>query len=85
MKRQLMEEVTSGVISPAQYQRSLSPLTMSTALFTGGFTALHFYQACGELAHKKEQLQKLGDEGGNTAIVQSLRNQLVALSPRIRA
>ncbi len=85
MKRQLTGEVTSGVISQAQYQRSLSPLTMSTAFFTGGFTAMRFYQACGELAHKKEQLQKLGEERGNTAIIQSLRSQLMALSPRVRA
>ncbi len=85
MKRQLMGEVASGVISQAQYQRSLSPLTMSTALFTGGFTAVRFYQTCGELAHKKEQLQKLGEEGGNTAIVQTLRNRLLMLSPHIKA
>ena len=85
MKRQLMGEVASGVISQAQYQRSLSPLTMSTALFTGGFTAVRFYQTCGELAHKKEQLQKLGEEGGNTAIVQTLRNRLLMLSPHVKA
>lgn len=85
MKRQLTGEVASGIISQAQYQHSLSPMTMSTALFTGGFTALRFYQTCGELAHKKEHLQKLGDEGGTAAIIQSLRNQLMSLSPRVRA
>ncbi len=85
MKRQLADEVAGGIITQAQYKHSLSPLTMSTALFTGGFTAIRFYQTCGELAHKKEQLQTLGDEGGNTAIIQSLRNQLMALSPRVKA
>lgn len=84
LKNQLREEVSSGVISQAQYQRSLSPLTMTTALFTGGATAVRFYQACGELAHKKEQYQRLGDENGNSLIIQSLRHQLAALSGQVR-
>jgi hypothetical protein len=39
-----------------------------------------FYQVCGELAHKKEQLIKL-DERGNTRIIEQLRSELVALAP----
>jgi RsiW-degrading membrane proteinase PrsW (M82 family) len=85
MKKQLEEEVTSGVISEAQYRKAISPFTMSTAFLTGGPTALRFYQLCGELAHKKEQLQTLGDENGNTVIVQSLHSQLMALAPHVRA
>ena len=82
---QLKEEVTSGRISYAQYQRALSPFTMSTAILSGGATAARFYRVCGELAHKKNQLVKLGDERGNSALVQSLRSELSALSPRVRA
>jgi RsiW-degrading membrane proteinase PrsW (M82 family) len=85
LKKQLREEVDSGSLSMAQYQKALSPFTMSTALFTGGRTATRFYQVCGELAHKKEQLSKLGNEGGNAAIVQSLRTELATLAPRVRA
>jgi hypothetical protein len=35
---------------------------------------------CGELSHKKEQLHIIGEENGNTAIVQRLRAELSALS-----
>jgi RsiW-degrading membrane proteinase PrsW (M82 family) len=83
LKRQLLEEVTSGVISMTQYQKALSPITMSTARFSGGRSASRLYQVCGELAHKKEQLAKFGDEDGNVAQVQSLRNELAALSSRV--
>ena len=57
---------------------------MSTAIFTGGLTASRFYQVCGELAHKKEQLSNLGDEHGNTAIIQALRSELLTLAPQVR-
>jgi protease PrsW len=85
LQDQLREEVASGTISNAQYRRALSPLTMSLAFLQGGATASRFYQVCGELAHKKEQLLKLGDERGNAAIVQSLRTELATLAPQVRA
>jgi RsiW-degrading membrane proteinase PrsW (M82 family) len=85
LRNQLREEVASGTISNAQYRRALSPLTMSTAFLHGGPKASRFYQVCAELAHKKEQLSKLGDEHGNTALVQSLRQELATLSPQVRA
>ncbi len=83
LQRQLLDEVGSGVISAAQYHKALSPLTLSTALLTGGAPASRFYRTCGELAHKKEQLARFGDEGGNVARVESLRAELAALSPRV--
>lgn len=85
LRNQLRDEVASGTISNAQYWRALSPLTMSTAFLRGGSKASRFYQVCAELAHKKEQLWTLGDEHGNAAIVQSLRQELAALSPQVRA
>jgi protease PrsW len=85
MRKQLEDEVVSGVISEPQYRRALSPLTMTTALLTGGPIAFRFYQACGELAHKKEQLQSLGDEDGNSAIIHSLYKELMTLGPLVRA
>jgi RsiW-degrading membrane proteinase PrsW (M82 family) len=83
LKRQLVQEVERGVISAAQYERALSPLTMSTAFLVGGRSAARFYRLCGELAHKKEQLMRFGDEGGNTLLVTGLREQLTALGARV--
>ncbi len=83
VKRQLQGEVASGLITSAQYQRALSPWTLSTAGLSGR-AASRFFQACGELAHKKEQLARLGDEGGNTVIIESLRRELATLSPQVR-
>ena len=83
VKNHLRSEVVSGLISQAQYQKALSPWNMTTAGFSGK-SAARFYQVCGELSHKKEQLVKQGDEGGNTAIIESLRNELATLSPRVR-
>ena len=83
LKRQLQDEVASGVLSARQYARALSPWTMSFAWITGGPAAARFFRLCGELAHKKEQLSRLGDEQDNTAVISSLRGELVKLSPRV--
>lgn len=83
VRRQLREEVASGLISQAQYQRALSPWNMSLAGFSGRATS-RFYQVCGELSHKKEQIAQVGDESGNSAIVDSLRAELKSLAPQAR-
>jgi RsiW-degrading membrane proteinase PrsW (M82 family) len=83
LERQLRDEVASGVLSARQYARALSPWTMSFAWITGGPAAARFFRLCGELAHKKEQLSRLGDEQGNTALISSLRGELIRLSPRV--
>lgn len=83
VKKQLQEEVSSGLISQAQYQKALSPWNMTTAGLSGRATS-RFYQVCGELSHKKEQLAKLGNEGGNAAIVKSLRAELAWLAPQAK-
>lgn len=85
LQLQLREEVAAGRMSRAQYDRALSPFTMSISFFLGGAKASRFYQVCGELAHKKDQLLRLGDEHGNAAIIQSLRTELAALAPQVRA
>ncbi len=87
LKRQLKEEVNAGLISPAQYKTATSPFGASganfNALLNGKFRKVsRFYQVCGELAHKKEQLAKIGDEHGNAVIIQSLRQELAALGPQ---
>jgi RsiW-degrading membrane proteinase PrsW (M82 family) len=83
VKRHLREEVNSGLISAAQYQRALSPWTLSFAPFNGRATA-RFFQVCGELAHKKDQLGRHGEERGNAAIIDSLRRELAQLAPRVK-
>ena len=81
VKSHLQSEALSGVITQAQFQKALSPWNMTTAGMSGRTTA-RFYQVCGELAHKKEQLAKHGDESGNLAIINGLRAELASLSPQ---
>ena len=83
VRNNLYSEVTSGLISPAQYQKALSPWTVTTAALSGRNTS-RFYQVCGELAHKKEQARKHGDESGNLRIIETLRAELASLAPHVR-
>jgi hypothetical protein len=83
VKIHLQSEVSDGVISQAQYQRALSPWTVTTAILNGRITA-RFYQVCGEISHKKEQMKTKGDENGNAAIIEKLRVELAALAPLAR-
>ena len=89
VKRQLREEVNNGTISPAQYHTALSFVQTGARLnaLTSGsyFATSRFYQVCGELAHKKEQYAKLGEERGNSALIEKLRGELTQLAPRAKA
>ncbi len=89
LKRNLREEVTNGLISQRQYNSATSFFQTNahlSALTSGTFrSTARFYQVCGELAHKKEQLTKLGDESGNTKIIEKLRAELIQLAPQARA
>jgi RsiW-degrading membrane proteinase PrsW (M82 family) len=86
----LREEVQLGLISQAQYRTACSAWAQSlarlTSLFDGHYrTTSRFYQVCGELAHKKQQLLKLGDEDGNTDIILRFREELARLAPAAEA
>ena len=85
LKRQLQEEVTSGTISRTQYNTAISFFQINahlSALTSGTFTPTkRFYQVLGELAHKKDQLAKLGDESGNLEIIEGYRTELMKLAP----
>ena len=85
LKRQLVEEVNSGAISHGQYNTAISFFQTNARLaaLTSGTlrSTSRFYQVLGELAHKKEQLQKHGDEGGNMQIIEKLRGEMVQLAP----
>jgi hypothetical protein len=89
LKRNLREEVTNGLISQNQYNSATSFFQTNahlSALTSGTFrSTARFYQVCGELAHKKEQLAKLGEESGNTKIIEKLRAEMIQLAPQARA
>lgn len=84
VKKQLLEEVSNGLISQAQYNKVLSPITLTTAGLSGRTTS-KFYHLLGELAHKKDQFERHGDEGGNSAIIEKLRTELASLAPQAKA
>jgi RsiW-degrading membrane proteinase PrsW (M82 family) len=89
MKTSLREEVIFGVLSPGQYNTACSAWRQAgariSAFFSGSYRDTgHFYQTCAELAHKKYQRAKLGEEGGNTQIIIKLRAELARLSPRVK-
>ena len=89
LKRHLVEEVKNGLISPQQYDSAISFFrtnTLLSALSSGTFRqTTRFYQVCGELAHKKEQFVKMGEERENTKIITQLRGELVQLGPVAKA
>ena len=82
---QLKEEVALGNISEAQYQIACSTLAQSrigvSAMLTGRYqNTRRFYQTAAELAHKKRQLNQMGEENGNSQIIERLRKDLADLS-----
>jgi RsiW-degrading membrane proteinase PrsW (M82 family) len=89
LKKNLRDEVTNGSISQQQYSTAISFFQTSahlSALTSGSFSSTRrFYQVLGELAHKKEQLANIGDEGGNARIIEQLRGELVQLAPLAKA
>lgn len=85
LKRHLPEELEKGYLSRRQYDSALSFFQLNaylSAILSGSFLkTARFYQVCGELAHKKEQFTRHGDEDGNRRIIEDLRSELVALAP----
>jgi protease PrsW len=89
LKKNLRDELTNGLISAQQYNSATSFFQTNahlSALTSGTFrSTARFYQVCGELAHKKEQLSQVGDENGNTKIIENLRAELMQLAPQAKA
>jgi RsiW-degrading membrane proteinase PrsW (M82 family) len=88
LKKHLREEVNMGLISEAQFSTAVSFFQFGArmaAMSGGAYKATsHFYQYLGELAHKKEQLEKFGDERGNAAIIGKLRMNIAQLAPQAK-
>lgn len=83
--RHLAEEVELGRMTPEQYHTALSGRARARARLRAALsgrlpTTRRFYEVCGELAHKKNQLAQYGEEGGNAALVEGLRKELAQLS-----
>jgi RsiW-degrading membrane proteinase PrsW (M82 family) len=89
LKKHLAEEVANGLISEAQFKTAVSFFQFSarmSAMSSGVYRITnHFYQYLGELAHKKEQFAKFGDERGNSVIIEKLRANIASLAPRAKA
>lgn len=87
LKNHLREEVANGLISQAQYNTAVSFFQFGarfSALQKGVYSRTNrFYQNLGELSHKKEQLEKFGDERGNAAIIETLRAKIAEDAPRV--
>jgi RsiW-degrading membrane proteinase PrsW (M82 family) len=85
---QLREEVTNGVITPAQYRIACSawaqvPVRMK-ALFSGRYRQTNrFFNLTAELAYKKQHRASLGEEKENTPAIDSIRSELAHLTPLI--
>jgi RsiW-degrading membrane proteinase PrsW (M82 family) len=86
---QLREEVSLGNISLAQYQTACSAWRQSRAklngITRGSFQVTdRFYRLTADLAYKKHQRETLGEENGNTARIEALRQELAKLSSLAR-
>ena len=85
LQLQLAEEVTRGTLGERHYRMALSPLHLGLrlrALFSGRLLATRrFYRLAGELAHKKQQLARMGDEGGTVLHIEKLREEMRNLAP----
>ncbi len=89
LKKYLAAEVQAGTISSAHFRTACSAwLQMAariTALFTGRYwKTARFFQVSGEYANKRRQYAELGDEGGNLAVIQKLRAELISLAPFVQ-
>jgi protease PrsW len=84
----LEEEVRLGTITSKQYLTACSAWSQSIARFSA-ITKGHykktnrFLKKCAELSFKKEQLKLVGEERGNTKIIETLRAELAQLSPEV--
>ncbi|HEX9943001.1 MAG TPA: PrsW family intramembrane metalloprotease [Thermoanaerobaculia bacterium] len=84
---ELADEVARGVLDERQYRTAFSLASPAgarlRALFSGRFLATRrFYRLCGELAHKKHQLARFGDEGGTGPLIEELRQEMRRLAPQ---
>ena len=88
VRKYLKDEVDLRVLTPDQYQTASSAILQSAEklgkLFSGNYRKINrFYNLCAELAHKKHQNEKLGNEDGNLQRITSLRKEIYTLSQQL--
>ncbi len=84
LKKHLQEEYTQERITAAQYYTAISSWKQSSArlraLTQGRYQSTkRFYQICGELAHKKEQYARFGNEKNNLELIEQYRLEMERL------
>jgi RsiW-degrading membrane proteinase PrsW (M82 family) len=90
LKKYLAAEVQENKITPAHYRTACSAwrqtFARTAALFNGKYSkTARFYHVCGEYSIKRNQLDRLGDEGGDLTTLQKLRTEMVQLAPFAQA
>lgn len=85
LEKYLLEDVSEGRLTKAQYQKacSFTHRLLAPLLYLGhrNYRQIRrFYQVCGELAHKKHQFQQYGNEGSNLSLIRSFQDELSILS-----
>lgn len=85
VKLHLKEEIELGTLSARQYRTACNAWAQTaarfSAIFSGRYRATNrFYNLTADLAHKKFQLQNLGEERDNSKQVQEIRQKLAVLS-----
>lgn len=92
IEQQMVEEVSLGVLTPAQAHNAAS---FGTMVWHGLFPFLFWLpprsrsrklnKLCADLAFKKHQLAKMGEEWGNHSAVEELRAQVAHMSQQALA
>lgn len=90
IKQYLAEEVEMGTLTAGQASTVGSfggRIATNFSSLGGGlghwWRTRRFYQQCAELAYKKHQLNKMGNEGGNQVIIEKLRGEVRGLSGQV--
>jgi hypothetical protein len=84
--RQLKEEVSPGIISPAQYRTACSAWLQTysriNALFSRKYHLINrFYSLTAELAYKKQQSSLPGEQQRYLSEIDGIRAELAKMSP----
>ena len=88
LKAHLAAEVKAETLTPAQYHVACSAWRQISARIQARFNnnyraTKRFFQVCGELALKKDQYEKFGEERGNSEIIAKLQGELRELSGEV--
>jgi RsiW-degrading membrane proteinase PrsW (M82 family) len=84
--KQLKEEVSTGIITPAQYRTAcsawLQTYSRMNALFSRKYHLINrFYSLTAELAYKKQQSSLPGEQQRNLFEIDGIRAELARMSP----